>query len=88
MGFTIYKAGQKQKKKNYYLFPFRRTYFKALFWMLTLGHIFCSFAFVLVSISLIQGWKVKGVLSIKILNLCPPELEFCGLRKAKKNPKT
>ena len=47
-----------------------------------------SFAFVLVSISLVQGWRVKGMLSIKILVLCPPELEFCGLRKANKNPKT
>ena len=53
-----------------------KTNFKALFWMLTLGHIFCSFAFVLVYISLIHGWRVKGTLSIKILVLCPPELEF------------
>ena len=65
-----------------------KTNFNALFWMLTLGQICCSFAFVLVSISLIQGRRVKGTLSIKILVLCPPELEFCVLRKAKKNPKT
>ena len=59
------------------------TNFNALFWMLTLGHICCLFAYVLVSISLIQGWRVKGTLSIKIIVLWPPELEFCGLRKTK-----
>ena len=37
--------------------------------MLKLGHIGCSFAFELVSFSIIQGWKVKGLLSIKILVL-------------------
>ena len=78
--------GQKRKKK---VLPFfipedANLTSKLLFWMLTLGHICCSFAFLLVSISLIQGWIVEGTLSIKILVLCPRELEFCVLRKAKK----
>ena len=77
----------------HYILPFfhsrgHKTNAKALFWMLTLGHICCSFEFVLVSISLIQGWRVKGMLSMKVLVLCPPEFELCGLQKAKKNPKT
>ena len=59
-----------------------------LYWMLTLGYICYSFVCVLVSVSLIQGWRVKGMFSIKILVLCPRELKFCGLWKAKKNPKT
>ena len=58
---------------------------KFFFCMLTLGHICCSFAFVLVSISLIHGCRVKGTLSIKMLVWCPPELEFCVLRIAKKS---
>ena len=36
-----------------------KTNFNSLFWMLTPEHICWSFAFVLVSISLIQGWRVK-----------------------------
>ena len=31
-----------------------------------------------------QQMKSKGILLIKILVLCPPELEFCGFRKKKK----
>ena len=60
-----------------------KTNFNDHFWMLTPGHIFCYIAFVLVSVSLIQGWRVKGTLSIKLLVLSPPELEFCRLRKTK-----
>ena len=72
-----------QKQKNFYFFFHsggHKTNFKALFFKLTLGHFVCSFVFVLVYISLIHGWRVKGTLSIKILILCPPE--------NKKNPKT
>ena len=82
--------GKKKEEKKYYFFHSggHKTNFKALFLMLTLGHI-CSFAFVLLSIDLIQGWRVKGMFSIKVLVLGPPELEFCGLLKLKKkNPKT
>ena len=53
-----------------------------------LGHICCYFARELVSIGIIKGWRVKVTLSIKILVLLPPELEFCGLRKIKQYPKT
>ena len=35
-------------------------------------------------ISVIHGWRVKDTLSIKILILCPPELEFCVLQKEEK----
>ena len=56
--------------------------------MHTLGHICLSFAFVLVSIIPIQGWRVEGTLSIKILVLWNPELEFCGMRRKKNNNKT
>ena len=50
-----------------------KTIFKALFGMLiTLGHICYSFEFVLVSISLIQEWRVKGTVSIKIQVTSPP----------------
>ena len=81
---TYFRA--KTKKKLFLLFYSggHKTNFNALFRMLTLGHIFCSFSFVLVYISLIHRWRVKGTLSIKLLVLCPPELEFCGLRKTKK----
>ena len=81
------KTEEEEKTSTFFHSGGPETNFNAIFWMLTLGHICCSFSFVLVSISLIQGWRVKGMLSIKILVLCPPELEFCGLRKAKKNPK-
>ena len=43
-----------------------------------------SFAVVLVCISLIHWWRVKGTLSIEIQVLCPPEFDFCGFRKTKK----
>ena len=74
----------KNRKTTTFFNPEDTKKFKALFWVLTLGQICCSFAFVLVSFSLIQGWRVKGTLSIKILVLCPPDLEFCVLRTAKK----
>ena len=41
-----------------------KTNFKTLFWKLTLELFFLSFAFVLVYISLIHGWRVKGTLSL------------------------
>ena len=53
--------------------------------MLTLGHILYYFAFVLVSISLVQGWRVQVTFSIKIIVFWPPKLEFCSLRKTKQN---
>ena len=61
-----------------------KTNFIALFCMLKRGYIFCSFAFVLVSIGLIQGGTLKDPLLIKILVLWPLELEFCGLWKRRK----
>ena len=54
--------------------------------MPSLGHMFCLFAFVLVPISLIQGWIVKGTLSVKILALCPQQIAV--LWPYKKSPKT
>ena len=82
--------GKKRKTSTFFHSGGHKTNLNALFWMFTLGQICCYFAFVLVSISLIQGRRVKGTLSIKILVLCLPELEFCVLRKAKKilKPKT
>ena len=82
------KVGQKQKRKKIYLFFHfggDKTNLNALFWSLHLDIFF--FAFLLVSVSLIQGCKVKGTLSIKILVLSPLELEFRCLWKTKKIPK-
>ena len=86
--FVFYQSAKTEKLLPFFHSGGHKTNFKALFWMLTLEHIFSFFAFALVYISLIHGWRVKGTLSIKILVLCPPELEFCVLRKTKKNPKT
>ena len=61
-----------------------KTKFSALFWMLPLGKISCSFAFVLVYISQIQGWRVKLTSSIKILVLWHQEMEFRDIQKTKK----
>ena len=41
----------------------------------------------LLCFSLTNGWREKGTLSIKILVLSFPELEFCHSRKPKKNSK-
>ena len=40
-----------------------------------------------ICVVLLHLWRVKSMSSIKILVLCPPDLELCVLRKAK-NPNT
>ena len=80
--------GNNRKTSTNFHFGGNTIYFNALCCMLTLGHICCSFAFVLVFISIIKGLRVKGTLSIKILVLLRPELEFRRLLKKNKNPKT
>ena len=56
-----------------------KTNFKDLFWMLTLGHICCYFAFVLVFITLMGGeqkqrcQKNTSFVSSGFGVLCPPE---------------
>ena len=85
---VLAKSGAKtEEKKNLPFFHFGgdKTKLNALFWSLHLDIFF--FAFLVVSVSLIQGCKVKGTLSIKILVFSPLELEFRCLRKTK-NPKT
>ena len=57
--------GKNRKTSTFFHSGGDETNFNALLWMLTLGHMCCSFAFMLVYISLIQGWGVKGILSIK-----------------------
>ena len=61
-----------------------KTNINALFWMLTLGHISCYFAFLFLSFIIIQGWRVKYTLSIKILVLLSPALEFFGCQKRRR----
>ena len=78
------------KTENYFIFSIpedTQLTLKLVFGCLHWDIFEVFFAFVLVSLSLIQGLRVKGTLSIKILVLCHPELEFCGLRKAKRNSK-
>ena len=55
-----------------------------LFWILALCHICSYFAFVLLYVSLVKGWSLKSTLSMKILDMWHPELEFCSIRKKKK----
>ena len=78
--------GQKPRKKILHFFPSRghKTNFKVFSGCLHWNIFFCSFAFVLAYTILVNGWRVKGTLSIKVLVLCPPELDFCVLRKTKK----
>ena len=84
---VCYEVDYGQNQTSFY------TNFNALFWRLTLGHTFCSFAFVLVYISLIQEWRVKGTLSKtrrgrprwkQTLHRLPPPLCNFLKRKSKK----
>ena len=84
---STFPCWQKQKTSTFFHSGGHKTNFNALFSMLKMGHICCSFAFVLVSISIIKRWRVKGTLSIKILVLWPPELKFCCLKKKIQNLK-
>ena len=78
----------KYEEKNYYPFFIledtkitSKLFFECFHWDILV----VPFAFVLVSISLIQGWRVKGTLSIKKnTRVVSPEVEFCDLRNAKK----
>ena len=79
------KVLEKQKKKMLgFFFISEATKLTSMLFFGAYNSTYFLFAFLLVSVSLIQGCKVKHTLSIKILVLLPPKLEFCCLRKTKK----
>ena len=65
----LWKISSGQNLNSFYLFLHNKSdksNLNGLIWMLTLGHICCSFAFVLVSFILIQGWRVESTLSMTL----------------------